>query len=136
MARGTHSHIPRIFIQVSAVLGYVVSILPLYLYPIATFDPIEGGAFYESAAYRFLYVTYAAVFLFCATALLVGKMKRVFSLILLLSFSVSHFHFKSVFGSAIVFKPAFTIFFIVSPTVIFLLGALAAYQVSSRKNQR
>ena len=119
--------VPQFFIPLSGVVGLVILIMPLYLYPVATFDPIQGGSFYQDPHYLNLYVPYAILMTVCVTTLLLMKMKKLFSLLLLAIFLTSHFHFKLVFKDAIVFKPAFVGVFIVIPSIVFLLGALASW---------
>ncbi len=127
-----HKGVPQFFIPLSGVVGLIVLIMPLYLYPIATFDPIQGGNFAQDPHYLNLYVSYAVLMAICALALLLRKMKKLFSIFLFAIFLVSHFHFKRVFGEAIVFKPAFVGAFIIGPAVIFLLGILASFSVSKK----
>ena len=123
---------PRFFISLSGIVGLLVLALPLYLYPVATFDPIQGGSFYQTPHYLNLYAPYAILVAVCALALLVTKMKKLFSVLLLAIFLTSHFHFKLVFKEAIVFKPAFVGVFILVPAVIFLLGSLASFLAAEK----
>ena len=115
------------FIPLSGILGLAATALPLYLYPIATFDPIQGGSFYQSSSYISLYVPYALLFAVSAGGLLFAKRKKIFASLLFAGFLISHFHFKWIFKDALVFKPAFVGIFIVLPAVIFLIGAIAAW---------
>ena len=121
-------------LKISSVIGFAAMALPLYLYPLATIDPMDARPFYASPDYFLIYVPYAVVFFF--SSFLVACGKRNFIFLLLLGFIASHFNFILYFDKKIVLKPAFAAVFIVIPTVIFLVAAFGVLMARTGNPRR
>ena len=112
-------------LRISPFVGLAVMALPLYLYPMATIDPLDASPFYTSPDFMKVYLPYAVIFGLSSIGIFLKKKLAIG--VLLVSFLVSHVHFATHFANQIVFKPLFVVGFIFIPAVIFLLAAFSLF---------
>ena len=109
--------------RISGIFGLMTLVLPLYLYPIATIDPLEGHPYFTASRFLKIYLPYACVIGLIALGVLLKEgNKRFFPAMLFIAYTYSHYYYKSVFGGVLVFKPLFFVVFIVFPSVLFLVN--------------